>query len=93
MTRCAPYMDATQWLVPQLAARLLIMLYTGAQVGYVARNRTRTAAHDLNVVAIDAVAPVVADTASGSKDTEPSDVARPKSMRAEKACLGELYTT
>ena len=68
------------------------MLYIGVQLGYVTRNGTRTTAHE-SVVAIYGVAAAVADTAPGSNGTEPSDVARPKSMLAEKACLRELYAT
>ena len=77
--------------MPRLTARLLVILYVGVQCGRVARKDTRTTAHHLDVVAIDRVAPAGAGTASGSHGAEPADVLRPKSMRAEKACPGEVY--
>ena len=41
MTRWASWMDATEWMLPQLTARLLIRLYPCLQLGYVRRKAMR----------------------------------------------------
>ena len=79
MTQRAYWTDATEWMLPQLTARLLIMLYIGLQLDYATCNRMCTTVHGLDVVAVNRVA----DT-PGSKETAPSDVARPRIMIAAK---------